>query len=172
MTSRKIVVETTVRKIDIDWERVYSGFVASGLSLREFHRLHLQCFFPGTSLPALSSLARHMRLIRQRHQGQMQQFSDSCDVIENVLTQASATPTELSSDTSLITLDEQQFALLTSQAENVGTEVAASSLSCSGALSVFLPGGLRLEMQIGNPAVFIAQLSCAMKKNSVAGTAS
>ena len=71
-------------------------------------------------------------------------FSDSCDVIENVLTQASAAPTELSSDTSLITLDEQQFALLTRQAENVGTEVAASSLSCSGALSVFLPGGLRL----------------------------
>ena len=161
-----------MRKIDIDWERVYSGFVASGLSLREFHRLHLQCFFPGVSLPALSSLARHMRLIRQRHQGQAQQFSDSCDVIENVLTQASAAPTELSSDTSLITLDEQQFALLTSQAENVGTEVAASSLSCSGALSVFWPGGLRLEMQIGNPAVFIAQLSCAMKKNSVSGTAS
>lgn len=102
MTSRKIVVETTVRKIDIDWERVYSGFVASGLSLREFHRLHLQCFFPGASLPVLSSLVRHMRLIRQRHQGQAQQFSDSCDVIEDVLTQASATPTELSSDTSLI----------------------------------------------------------------------
>ena len=56
-------------KIDIDWERVYSGFVASGLSLREFHRLHLQCFFPGASLPALSSLARHMRLFRQRQQG-------------------------------------------------------------------------------------------------------
>lgn len=160
-----------MRKIDIDWERVYSGFVASGLSLREFHRLHLQCFFPGVSLPALSSLARHMRLIRQRHQGQAQQFSNSCDV-KDVLTQASTAPTELSSDTSLITLDEQQFALLTSQAENVGTEVAASSLSCSGALSVFLPGGLRLEMQIGNPAVFIAQLSCAMKKNSVSGTAS
>lgn len=104
-------METTVRKIDIDWERVYSGFVASGLSLREFHRLHLQCFFPGVSLPALSSLARHMRLIRQRHQGQAQQFSDSCDVIENVLTQASTAPTELSSDTSLITLDEQQFAV-------------------------------------------------------------
>ena len=160
-----------MRKIDIDWERVYSGFVASSLSLREFHRLHLQCFFSGASLPALSSLARHMRLIRQ-HQGQAHQFSDSCDVNENVLTQASAAPTELSSDTSLTTLDEQQFALLTSQAENVGTEVAASSLSCSGALSVFLPGGLRLEMQIGNPAVFIAQLSCAMKKNSVSGTAS
>ena len=43
MTSRKIVVEITVRKIDIDWERVYSGFVASGLSLREFHRLHFLC---------------------------------------------------------------------------------------------------------------------------------
>lgn len=43
-----------MRKIDIDWERVYSGFVASGLNLREFHRLHLQCFFPGVSLPALS----------------------------------------------------------------------------------------------------------------------
>jgi hypothetical protein len=87
-----------------------------------------------------------MRLIRQRHQGQAQQFSDSCGVIENVLTPASATPTELSSDTSLITLDEQQFSILTSQAENVGTEVAANSLSYSGALSVFLPGGLRLEM--------------------------
>lgn len=84
----------------------------------------------------------------------------------------SATYTELSSDTSLITLDEQQFALLTSQAENVDTEFPASSLSCSGALSVFLPSGLRLEMQIDNPAFFIAQLICAMKKNSVLGTAS
>lgn len=31
------------------------------------------------------------------------------------------------------------------------------------ALSVFFPSGLRLEMQIDNPAFFIAQLSCAMK---------
>lgn len=92
-----------MRKIDIDWDRVYSGFVVSVLSLREFHRLHLQCFFPGASLPALSSLSSHMRLIRQRHQGLAPKFSDSCDVIENILTQASATPTELSSDTSLIT---------------------------------------------------------------------
>lgn len=32
-----------------------------------------------------------------------------------------------------------------------------------GALSVFFPSGLRLEMQIDNPTFFIAQLSCAMK---------
>jgi hypothetical protein len=70
----KIIVKTTVRKIDIDWERVYSGFVTSGLSLREFHQLHLQCFFPGASLPALSPLARHMRGIRQPHECQAQQF--------------------------------------------------------------------------------------------------
>ena len=127
----------------------------------------------GATLPSLSSLSMHMRRIRQRHQDPTQQVSDPCDVSENVLPPpASTTPTEHSSDTSLITLDEQQFALLTSQAASVGTEVAANSLSCSGALSVFLPGGLRLEMQIGNPAVFIAQLSCTMKKNSVSGTAS
>lgn len=83
MTSRKIVVETTVRKIDIDWERVYSGFVASGLSLRESRSLHLQCFCLGATLPSLSSLSMHMRRIRQRHQDQTQQFSDSSDVSEN-----------------------------------------------------------------------------------------
>lgn len=92
MASRKIVVETTVRKIDIDGERVYSGFVASGLSLREFHRLHLQCFFPGATLSSLSSLSMHMRRIRQRHQDQTLQFSEPCDVSENELTPASATP--------------------------------------------------------------------------------
>ena len=60
MTSRKIVVETTVRKIDIDWDRVYSGFVASGLSLREFRRLHLQCFcLGGYSTVALVTVHAH-----------------------------------------------------------------------------------------------------------------
>ncbi len=42
----------------------------------------------------------------------------------------------------------------------------------SGTLSVFLPGGLRLEMQIDNPAFFIAQLSCAMKKHPATEIAS
>lgn len=114
----------------------------------------------------------HMRLIRQRHQDQRQQLSEPCDVSQNLLTLASVTPPELSSDTSLITLDEQQFALFTSLSECVGTKVPTSSLTCSEALSVFLSGGLRLEMQIDNPAFFIAQLSYAMKKTSVTGTAS
>ncbi len=161
-----------MKKIGIDWDRVYSGFVASGLSLREFRSLHLQSFCNGDTLPSHTSFARHMKLVRERHQDQAQQFSEACDTVENVLQQAVITPTELSSDASLITLDEQQLNLLTGQSEDAKVQAPARTPICSGILSVFLPGGLRLEMQIDNPAFFIAQLSCAMKKHPATEIAS
>lgn len=172
MTSRKIVVETRVNKLDIDWDRVYSGFAASGLSVRQFYETHLQSFCHKVSLPSRSSFARHMKLARERCCNRAQQFTHDCAAVETALTKTSITSAKLSSSTTLITLNEQQLALLDGRLANPHVQPQTVAPNYSGTLSVFLPGGLRLEIQIDNPAFFIAQLSHAMKKPPVVEAAS
>ena len=172
MTSRKIVVETRVNKLDIDWDRVYSGFAASGLSVRQFYETHLQSFCHKVSLPSRSSFARHMKLARERCCLCAEQFAHDCSAVETALTEASFPSANLSSSTTLITLNEQQLALLEGRLANTDVQLQAVAPDYSGTLSVFLPGGLRLEMKIDNPAFFIAQLSCAMKKHPAMETTS
>ncbi len=161
-----------MNKLDIDWDRVYSGFAASGLSVRQFYETHLRSFCHKVSLPSRSSFARHMKLAWECCCNRAEQFTHDCSAVETALTEASFTSAKLSSSTTLITLNEQQLALLEGRLANTDAQPQSVAPDYSGILSVFLPGGLRLKMQIDNPAFFIMQLSHAMKKHPVAETAS
>ena len=77
-----------MNKLNIDWDRVYSGFAASGLSVRQFYETHLQSFCHKASLPSRSSFARHMKLAKERCSRRAQQFSDDCGAVENALAES------------------------------------------------------------------------------------